>query len=446
MKDDEQVTIIKTSQTNHIVIDKRGIKMSSSDGKKQSTLWNPSYIRVGIIAVLANTAIQLFVSAFPLYLSDLHFSPGQIGLVAGGYTICTMIMRVFSGNLIDTKGRRIIGILGIIIFAIPIVGFIACSVIALTIFLRMIQGFGAAATTITTGTMAADVATKERLVESIAYYGLFSNIATAIGPAIGIALIDLPSPNWLFFTALAVMIACFLLMNSMRYESTAEFQEARAESRRLEVQEEGEKKKKFSLWNFFEKSSLKASTSMFVISLATAAPTTFISTFAAEQGLSGAGLFFTIEAFFLFSIRLCSNRISRRLGNFGSLLLGFSIMTISFFLMACVKSDALLFLTAVLYGVGSGFIYPILNVLAVAPVPSHHRGKATSTYFAANDIGVGLGALGWGIIADAAGYRSVFSLAGAVALLCLPLAWHFFRPGRQKLKELNSRAKQEAAK
>ena len=99
-----------------------------------------------------------------------------------------------------------------------------------------------------------------------------------------------------------------------------------------------------------------------------------------------------------------------------------------------------------LYGVGSGFIYPILNVLAVAPVPSHHRGKATSTYFAANDIGVGLGALGWGIVADAAGYRSVFSLAGAVALLCLPLAWHFFRPGRQKLKELNSRTKQEAAK
>mgnify|MGYP000245385732 CR=1 FL=1 len=102
MKDDEQVTIIKTSQTNHIVIDKRGIKMSSSDGKKRSTLWNPSYIRVGIIAVLANTAIQLFVSAFPLYLSDLHFSPGQIGLVAGGYTICTMI----NPDMLETVGAE----------------------------------------------------------------------------------------------------------------------------------------------------------------------------------------------------------------------------------------------------------------------------------------------------------------------------------------------------
>ena len=203
--------------------------MQSPEGQKRPVLWNPGYIRVGIIAVLANTAIQLFVSAFPLYLSDRQFGASQIGLVASGYTICTMIMRVFSGNLIDTRGRRVVGILGVLIFAIPIVGFLGCSLMAVIIVLRMMQGFGAAATTITTGTMAADVATKELLVESIAYYGLFSNIATAIGPAIGIALIGLESPSWLFGTALALMVACFFLMNAMRYEKTEEFLAAKAE-------------------------------------------------------------------------------------------------------------------------------------------------------------------------------------------------------------------------
>ena len=219
--------------------------MESSEGRRRPGVWNPSYIKVGSIAMLANTAIQLFVSAFPLYLAKLSFSPAQIGLVASGYTICTMIMRVFSGNIIDTRGRRMVGILGILIFSIPIGGFLSCSVIAVTIVLRMVQGFGAAATTITTGTMAADVATKEKLTESIAYYGLFSNIATAIGPAIGIALIGLSSPNYLFVTALVVMVICFFLMNSMRYEKTEEFQAVKAEGQRLEAQEQAGRSKNF---------------------------------------------------------------------------------------------------------------------------------------------------------------------------------------------------------
>ena len=143
-------------------------------------------------------------------------------------------------------------------------------------------------------------------------------------------------------------------------------------------------------------------------------------------------MFFTIEAFFLFSIRLCSNQISRKLGNFGSLLLGFSVMVLSFFVIASVRSNLVLFLAAVLYGVGSGFIYPVLNVLAVAPSPSYRRGKATSTYFAASDIGAGLGALCWGVAADLAGYRTVFSLAGVVALCCLPLVYCFFRPAKMR--------------
>ncbi len=404
--------------------------MESSEGRRRPGVWNPSYIKVGSIAMLANTAIQLFVSAFPLYLAKLSFSPAQIGLVASGYTICTMIMRVFSGNIIDTRGRRMVGILGILIFSIPIGGFLSCSVIAVTIVLRMVQGFGAAATTITTGTMAADVATKEKLTESIAYYGLFSNIATAIGPAIGIALIGLSSPNYLFVTALVVMVICFFLMNSMRYEKTEEFQAVKAEGQRLEAQEQAGRSKNFSIWNFIEKPALKSALVAFVLALATAAPSTFISTFAAEQGLSGAGMFFTIEAVFLFSIRLCSNKISRKIGNYGSLILGLFVMVGAFFAMSSFKSNMGLYFAAVLYGVGNGFIYPILNVLAVAPSPSHRRGKATSTYFAASDIGSGLGAMCWGVVANFTGYRSVFFFAAFVAVLCMPIVFGFFRPSK----------------
>ena len=102
----------------------------------------------------------------------------------------------------------------------------------------------------------------------------------------------------------------------------------------------------------------------------------------------------------------------------------------AFFAMSSFKSNMGLYFAAVLYGVGNGFIYPILNVLAVAPSPSHRRGKATSTYFAASDIGSGLGAMCWGVVANFTGYRSVFFFAAFVAVLCMPIVFGFFRPSK----------------
>jgi len=74
---------------------------------------------------------------------------------------------------------------------------------------------------------------------------------------------------------------------------------------------------------------------------------------------------------------------------------------------------------------------PILNVLAVQTASRENRGKATSTYYAAFDVGSGIGAAVWGVVADmfgrpgamVPGYRVVYAGAAVFYLITMGAAY-----------------------
>ena len=57
-------------------------------------LWTWPFVRICLINAAICFTLQMLVTAFPLYLGSLSFSSGQIGLIAGGYTICELVMRL----------------------------------------------------------------------------------------------------------------------------------------------------------------------------------------------------------------------------------------------------------------------------------------------------------------------------------------------------------------
>ena len=80
---------------------------------------------------------------------------------------------------------------------------------------------------------------------------------------------------------------------------------------------------------------------------------------------------------------------------------------------------------------GGGINMPILNVLAVQTASRENRGKATSTYYAAFDVGSGIGAAVWGVVADmfgrpgamVPGYRVVYAGAAVFYLITMGAAY-----------------------
>ena len=97
-------------------------------------------------------------------------------------------------------------------------------------------------------------------------------------------------------------------------------------------------------------------------------------------------------------------------------------------LIAFINSWPVLILSAFLCGLGHCFLYPVLNALVIERVHSCSRGTATGIFINSFDIGIGAGSLLWGAVAQVGGYRLIYLLAGAVALLGLFFARPPSRP------------------
>ena len=395
----------------------------------QPKLWTFIFIRVGMVTALTGIATQMLLLAFPQYLSNQGFSATQMGLVASGYTVCAMIMRIFAGNLIDKKGRRVMCLLGLALFTLPILGFLKSGmIIAVIVCLRFVQGFGASLSSLSVGTMAPDVLPKERLGEGVAYHGLFNSMATAIGPAIGISLIAGGEDYKLFLTALVMGIAATSVALTINYEKKGlgsgndkgfELTPEELEADRIAELEAAEDAKRFFLWKFFDKKALPAAIITILITMSTTTITNFITPYGLELGLDWITNFYTIQAGFMVVARLTSGKLQRRVGRFKTLLIGLVLDIIAMFLLSAMTNNYMMAAAAAIRGLGGGLYFPLLNVLSVENASRSGRGKATSTYYAAFDLGAGIGAAMWGMVADmfgkasmAHGYSVVFAGAG----------------------------------
>ena len=386
-------------------------------------LWTREFIDLSIGAGLQSTMDQMLVAAFPLFLMARGFSSSQVGMVVGVYTFCCIFMRALAGRLVDSLGRRIIALIGVVIFALPLLGFSLWSALWLITLCRGMQGFGVSTVTLCTSTMAADILPRARFAEGIGYFGLFKTMATAIGPAVGVALIQDGSSNLLFAVVAVVLAVSFVFIWRMNYEKTGTHpMEEPAAGAGAPAQAH-----RSFIWNFLEYTAMPSALLCFILNFGVAAVVNFAVPFAENMDLSLAGLFFTIEAATMFISRFLAGRVGESWGYYRTLFVGVLVVGASFLLLGLVQNTALFLFTGALYGVGCGFVWPMFNVLCLVRAPAHNRGRALTTYNLSSDAGVGVGALLCGVIIDHFGYRAIFFGSAAVAGLVLLLAWRWHR-------------------
>ena len=95
--------------------------------KKKNTkpvLWNSNYLKVWIANFMLFFAFYLLAPLLPLYLRDT-FSAGKamIGIVLSGYTITALIVRPFSGFVVDSFSRKKVLLLCYFCFALFFAGY-----------------------------------------------------------------------------------------------------------------------------------------------------------------------------------------------------------------------------------------------------------------------------------------------------------------------------------
>ena len=190
-------------------------------GEEQSLpkLWNSNYLKIWIGNFLIHFSFTLIVPLLPLYLSETFGANKQtIGICLAGYTLMALIIRPFSGYMVDSFPRRTVLIVCNFVFFALFAGYlVAGSITVFTIF-RTLHGAPFGATTVAASTVAIDALPSRRRAEGIGYYGLSNNLATAIGPVVAIYILQAFSGNFkaLFWLSLIFSFLGLVLDSTIR--------------------------------------------------------------------------------------------------------------------------------------------------------------------------------------------------------------------------------------
>ena len=73
----------------------------------EEKLWNANYWKVMTSNFLLFFAFYILTPLLPLYLDEqFHTNKDIIGIVLSGYVIATLLIRPFSGFIVDTFNRK----------------------------------------------------------------------------------------------------------------------------------------------------------------------------------------------------------------------------------------------------------------------------------------------------------------------------------------------------
>lgn len=374
----------------------RRIESGPRDNQALS-IWTRNFVLLCVANLSFFMSSQAFLPTLPLFMLKIGGTQREVGYVMGVYTLCAMLMRAISGLLSDRYGRKKIMMMGLVTMLLVNISYLFAHDVPFVMALRAFHGlaFGIAATAIST--MAADSLPTARISEGIGYFGLTSTISMSLSPMIGLWLVDAFGYEALFMSVsglVVVTLLCGFFIRSMHVPvhapagSTAAF-----------------------LTNILERNALLPSLLAFFLSFANSAMLFFIALYAASLHVGHIGLFFAASSVCMAISRPLSGRWADRGGTIKVIFIGLSIFAAGVTAVGFSRSIAGFLPAGALAGLGLGFCIPTMQALAIRSAPAERRGSATGTFFAAYDMGLGLGAILWGFVAQLSGYSPMFFCA-----------------------------------
>lgn len=366
-------------------------------------LWNSNYKKVWVANFMLFFSFMLLTPLLPLYLSET-FGAGKntIGIVLSGYTLTALLSRSLSGYLVDSFPRKVVLLTCYALFSLFFAGyFITGWSLMLFTVIRTLHGAPFGAATVANSTVAIDVLHTSRRAEGIGYYGLSNNIATAIGPSIGIYLYEATGDYDMIFMLSLLCSAIGLGVNS---------------TLQLKPREKVREKRKLSLDRFFLLKGWSEGLSLACFSFSYGILSTYLAIYGKEQlGITGGtGLFFMLLSAGLIMSRLIGSRTLRQGKITQNATLGTLISLIGYLLFASLHNSIGYYGAALVIGLGNGHMFPAFQNMFVNLAPNSQRGTANSTLLTSWDVGIGIGILLGGSIVEAAGYNAVFWAAWIV--------------------------------
>ena len=374
-------------------------------------LWTRDFVMAMVCRCMSSAVFAMLTATMALYVLEAYdTNPGTAGIAVGAFVIGALVVRIPCGKYTELIGRRQLLRGGSVAFlAASFLYFIPVGLPLLIVF-RFVHGltFGIVHNTLSTSVTA--LIPHDRWGEGLGYYNIGGSVATALGPLVGLSLLQQVSATAMFASVSGlslVGLAMSLFMKVQNIQLTPEQREIAARG--------------FKVSDFFDVNVASLALFVLMANACYASATSFIGAYSAELGIGWlASTFFVIVAFVMLVSRPPVGRLYDRSGERTVLVPIVMVFLIAFVVLsyAQVAPEIAICLAALLFGLGYGNLNSTCHTSILKKAPEYRLSVATSTYFLAADTGLGVGPVLFGNVSHVVGYSGMYAAAAAV-VLCL---------------------------
>lgn len=377
---------------------------------------NKVFIVIFLIAFLNYNSSTMLKLTLPKFAFEMGETSQAIGLLSGIFAMCALLMRPFSGQIVDNEDKLVMLRVTFVALLVSVFGLTQSTNYTMLLIFRGLNGLAWGVGSTLCMTIAANCFSLENMATGIGLYGLGQTLAQTTGPMIALPFAEKYGYNALYYFNVGLMILCFGLTYLLKIDSRPN------------------KKRKYS-FNIREMVYFPAilpSTVTLANSIAQAAITAFLVIFATEMKIENIALFFTVQAIVLFVFRPILGKLSDKFGALKLLVVVELLFVISMILVAQAHDLTLILVAAVLGGIGTAGSQPILMAECVKAADKSKRGNASNTSYLGTDIGQFVGANIAGFLVAYLGYRDMF-MAVVVPVILITAYYVYYQVKKRQV-------------
>lgn len=374
-------------------------------------IWTKNFINIFVSNFFIFTVFYGLLTLMPLYVLDMpNGTMSQAGLVTTIFLLSVILVRPFSGIIIERLGKKRMLVTSMLAFAISTFLYTLTDDITVLLILRFIHGISFSIATTVTLSIAAVIVPPERRGAGLGYFGMSMNLAMVAGPFLALTL-----QSFVVYRSIYILFGVLMIIGwlcSLVVENTNEEIPARI-------------KKKLTWSDLFERKSLAIASVGLFISFSYASILSFLSIYAQSIGLiEVASYFFLVFALAMIISRPFTGRVFDEKGPNVVIIPSIIIYAVGLFMLSMTTSTWMLLVSGALIGVGYGTLLPCFQTLAIQASPKHRSAYATATFFTLYDTGIAAGSLILGIVAFYLGNAYMYmALSGFVILIVIYYIW-----------------------
>ena len=341
-------------------------------GNRRETkgIWSVPFICIFLANLMLQMGQNMVNLLIPQYATFLGGDPVIVGVISSMFAVTALAIRPISGPAINSLNKKNLMLATCAVIGVAFFTFAVSEDIPLLVAGRLIHGIGIGFSSPLALAFVSEYLPGRAMASGIGIFSLGSALAVAVGPNVGLELSRrIGYPGTFAFGGAMVLVACLLCVFLPKGQQTAR------------------EPLKIKWSNVVAAEVTGPAIMMALLALPYMCINYYMAIYGEARGVEEIGLFFTAYAVALLVSRPIGGMVSDRFGFTASMIPGYALFALAFFLIASASTLPMFIVSGVITAFGYGTVFTNIQSLGMRNVRPSRRGVSANTLYAGMDAG-----------------------------------------------------------